>query len=305
MNSIISFVRRIQLYFTVMYPWFNALLLSTVMVMSVKAIYLNDIQLSEHVYFAIFSVFLAFLLLRTYDELKDTEVDKIAFPNRPLVTGLIHYKDVKLINLTAFILLIIINLNKEAATSFFLLFLSFTVLSWQWWLFPKTVSNSFFLTFITHQPLVFLLLLYIMAMHSFDKNLPIYIEKAVVIAFVYWLPFIIWEIARKIRAPEQEDRYLSYSKRWGLERALAVIKFLTLVDFMLIITIWYWLDMPWIFLLLYLLLTVALVVYLWRFSRKRNKDGNHVKLAGEIYLILYYFIPWLVKGTVHNSVSFL
>ena len=48
--------------------------------------------------------------------------------------------------------------------------------------------------------------------------------------FTLYFPALIWEIARKIKAPKDENDYTTYSKLFGYKKATKFIMILTLVD---------------------------------------------------------------------------
>ena len=48
--------------------------------------------------------------------------------------------------------------------------------------------------------------------------------------FTLYFPALIWEIARKIKAPKDENDYTTYSKLFGYKKATKFILVLTIVD---------------------------------------------------------------------------
>ncbi len=49
-------------------------------------------------------------------------------------------------------------------------------------------------------------------------------------AWTLYFPALIWEIARKIRAPKDETEYVTYSKLFGYKKATRFIFLITWVD---------------------------------------------------------------------------
>ena len=49
-------------------------------------------------------------------------------------------------------------------------------------------------------------------------------------AWTLYFPALIWEISRKIRAPEDETEYVTYSKLFGYKKATRFILLITWVD---------------------------------------------------------------------------
>jgi 4-hydroxybenzoate polyprenyltransferase len=54
--------------------------------------------------------------------------------------------------------------------------------------------------------------------------------KIVLTLLTLYFPALIWEIARKIKAPEDENEYTTYSKLFGYKKATRFILILTIVD---------------------------------------------------------------------------
>lgn len=82
------------------------------------------------------------------------------------------------------------------------------------------MRKSLPLALISHHPIVFLNFIYIMI-----ASLSVYpVIREGVGVFILPLCFIFtnWEISRKIRAPEQETDYTTYSKIWGPKVAISV-----------------------------------------------------------------------------------
>ena len=80
------------------------------------------------------------------------------------------------------------------------------------------------LTLATHQPIVPLLLLHLVAVAAvWLGRAPADLRWDLVAPFllVLWLPVLGWEICRKIRAPEQETDYVTYSRLLGVRGSVA------------------------------------------------------------------------------------
>ena len=54
--------------------------------------------------------------------------------------------------------------------------------------------------------------------------------KIVLALLTLYFPALIWEIARKIKAPEDENEYTTYSKLFGYKKPIKFIMILTWVD---------------------------------------------------------------------------
>jgi 4-hydroxybenzoate polyprenyltransferase len=168
------------------------------------------------------SVFLFLLLMRLYDELKDAATDIALgragdplYRDRVLVTGAVTLGDVRWLRWAVTILLVALNLRPQltwATWTFWLAFV-FMWLSFHWFFWPA-VSRHLLLAFVTHNPLTLLLDGYVVGLFldQFVASPP---RGWVALLFGLWLPLAAWETSRKVRAPQDETAYSTYSKVLG------------------------------------------------------------------------------------------
>lgn len=169
------------------------------------------------------SVPLFYLLIRIADELKDEEVDRQLFPDRPLARGAVHRRDLVVLAQGLELLLLILNVMFIQAAATWVLFsltAFFVYLMYKWFFIENTLRASLPLALLTHNPSAFLLSLYLLSSH-----LQAHTRDVVVFALGAWAFAAAWEIGRKIRRPADETSYVTYSKIWGprLPAALVVI----------------------------------------------------------------------------------
>ncbi|MFQ6096668.1 MAG: hypothetical protein ACE5O2_03010 [Armatimonadota bacterium] len=218
--------RRLGVYFRVMFPLHTAVPAALVIYYSFYLLLVETYGVEAPVraatLFGLATVFLSMLLWRLLDELKDQAVDPRFFPDRPLVTGRVRYSDIRLLALGSILAVVLLNLSKGPATDVYFVYFVLFVLSWQWWLFPNLIANNVWLVFATHQTLVPVLFFYVWSVFAFNTGLDAEPGKAVALSLIYWIPFFAWEIGRKIRAPDEETEYMTYTKRWGTRRAPVV-----------------------------------------------------------------------------------
>ena len=184
------------------------------------------------------SVVLMMLLMRIYDELKDVDTDirlgkagDPRFIDRPIVTGAINKEDIVFLRWAVSLFLVAINLplfGTPAFTVFLVLFFT-GWLSYKWFFIPA-ISKNILLALLTHNPLVLLQSVYIYSIYYIDNpSSEINIWHLVMIIGL-WMPFAIWETARKIRIPEDESDYETYSSKLGLNTAIAMPFIFTLIS---------------------------------------------------------------------------
>ncbi len=171
------------------------------------------------------------LLLRVFDELKDYEGDKINFPDRPLVVGIVSVKDLKLFSLAIIGFLSVLNFVFAPTETkvVFAVIIIFSLLIFKWFFFERAIRASLPLALVTHNPVVYLYQLYV---YSF-----VYVKagsfELTVLTFLLLegMTGTAWEISRKIRVPKQETDYTTYSKIWSPRIAAGVLFGLVLISY--------------------------------------------------------------------------
>jgi 4-hydroxybenzoate polyprenyltransferase len=166
------------------------------------------------------------LLLRVYDELKDAKADirlgragDPRYKDRPIVTGAVTIEDVGVLRWVVTTMLVAINvpLGGWNLIGFTVLFLV-TWLSFKWYFWPA-ISRHLLLAFITHNPITLFFAGYVVAVYAGDYGIHSIDAWALVLMLVFWAPLGAWETARKIRAPEDETDYQTYSQVFGWKLA--------------------------------------------------------------------------------------
>jgi hypothetical protein len=168
------------------------------------------------------TIFLFLMLMRLYDELKDAAVDIALgragdplYRDRVLVTGAVKIEDVHWLRWAVTILLIALNLRPQLtwATGTFWLAFAGTWLSFNWFFWPA-MSRYLLVAFVTHNPLTLLLEGYVVGLFldEFAASPP---RGWVALLVGLWLPLAAWETSRKVRAPQDETAYNTYSKILG------------------------------------------------------------------------------------------
>jgi len=173
-----------------------------------------------------FSIVLFSLLMRIYDEIKDAEADirlgragDPRYKDRPIVTGAVTLDDLVVLRWVTTALLIVINapLGGWPLIGFAVLFMV-TWLSFKWFFWPE-ISSSLLLAFLTHNPITLFFGGYVVAVFAGDFGVNSVNVWALVLMLVFWAPLGAWETSRKIRAPEDETDYQTYSQVFGWKLA--------------------------------------------------------------------------------------
>jgi len=181
------------------------------------------------------SMALFMLLLRVMDEFKDFEVDSRLFRDRPLVTGVVKKHDLAALAycILAALLLLNIFMNKTIVIAF-LITLVYCSLMFKFFFWPK-IKTSLILALITHNPSAFLLQVYAMSFVLSDTVWRNRVPDLLLMCAMFWLPWTIWEVGRKIRAPEDENEYETYSNNFGPRGASAIV--LSMIGIVLILAV--------------------------------------------------------------------
>lgn len=167
------------------------------------------------------SAFAFMLMMRTFDELKDFELDKDIFPNRPAPRGDVLKSDLHLLAITSFAVLVLTNLIFARETLIvFTIVITYAVLSFKWFFAEKFHLSHLFFTMLTHQPIPYLINFYLL--HTALASGATYESFSLthfLFLMMYSVPVTIWETSRKIRTADIEDGYQTFSKIWGSSKA--------------------------------------------------------------------------------------
>jgi 4-hydroxybenzoate polyprenyltransferase len=171
------------------------------------------------------SVFSVFLILRLMDELKDRDIDRELFPERPLPSGRVRESDIR-ITLTA-VITAFLAANLFAGRAFWtaLLVLGYALLMFRLFFIPDLLRRSLLLSLATHTPIVPLLLLHGFAVFSAGRGLPaagLAWRRIIPYTVMIWAVYAAWEITKKTRRRDDETRYVTYSKILGPAGAVAL-----------------------------------------------------------------------------------
>lgn len=163
-------------------------------------------------------VFLTLLLLRLMDELKDEEIDRELFPDRPLPSGRVRKRDIQ-ISLAATVLAL---LGLVATTGWAavpgLLVVAYAFLMFVRFFAPGPHRRSLLLTLATHTEIVPLMMLQCALIAASMNGLePRRLRWDALLPYtgLLWSAGLSWELARKIRSKEEETAYVTYSRIFG------------------------------------------------------------------------------------------
>ncbi len=239
------------------------------------------------------SIVLFSLLLRIYDEIKDAEADirlgragDPRYKDRPIVTGAVTIEDLVVLRwlITALLFVINVPLGGWPLIGFTVLFLV-TWLSFKWFFWPL-IARHLLLAFLTHNPLGLFFAGYIVAVYAGDFGINSINAWALLLMLVFWAPLGAWETSRKIRAPEDETDYQTYSQVFGWKLASFVpIAFITLGTTSMIL-LSAQMDLGWV---LPAVVTVASLIPVYRciaFRMSPSQKTANIQPFVELYAVV-------------------
>ena len=233
-------LKRLNIYFKERYPIIPRLVLGLIVFLEIYFIVLLNngvikfkIGIQEIV--GSFTVFAFLFWLRVADDLKDYETDKKLFKERPLPSGRVKIKDVVIICAIIQAIAIILNLVFMNNIIFLVILYVYGYLMSKWFFQKSKIQPNLMLAVITHNPVQMIVNLYIISFTCIKYSLNPFSLTTIIALFTLYFPALIWEIARKIKAPKDENDYTTYSKLFGYKKATKFILVITIVD--IIITV--------------------------------------------------------------------
>ena len=230
-------IKRLGVYFREMYPIIPRLVLGYIVAMEIYYIVLLNHGVSN-VNFGIQEVILGFTVfsflcwLRIADDFKDYELDCRLFKHRPLPSGRVHKSDLKIFVSILIALTILVNFIFMPLRHFIFCIILYTYGSMMAvWFFQKhKIQKSLPLALVTHNPVQMILNIYIISYVIIRYNLEVFNIYNIMAIFTLYFPALAWEVSRKVRAPEEETEYVTYSKLFGYKRATNFALWVTIVD---------------------------------------------------------------------------
>ncbi len=245
----------------------------------------------------ILSMMLILLYYRICDEFKDRDTDAQFFPQRPLPSGRVKYTDLTILKHSASLAGLALNLIWPTALGAYLLVYGYAWLMGRWFFWPP-MADKRLIAFVTHSPIAFwgyFYLYHLFGNASDPAGLPI------AWGFLLWIawPGMIWELARKTRAPENEQAgYQTYSVILGARGAAAMT--LIFVALQAALSAYVWTDFSiWVQGLLGLglsLMVLSLLAFIWQPLRFQKSLQPIAEVLVGVVLLAYPLSYWLMPG---------
>ena len=228
-------LKRMHIYMKERYPFIARLILGLIVFLEIHFIILLnegvttfDIGIQEAV--GAYTVFAFLLWLRIADDLKDFDVDKRLFPDRPLARGAVFKKDVVILCAFFNLIAVVLNIIFMNNIVFFCILYFYGYLMSKWFFQKAKIQPSLPLALVTHNPVQMFVNLYIISFTVIKYDLPPVTITTIMTLWTLYFPALIWEVSRKIKAPKDENDYTTYSKLFGYKKSTRFVMILTLVD---------------------------------------------------------------------------
>lgn len=228
-------LKRWYIYFKEMYPIASRLLVGFLLFFE---IYFLVILTNQHFEFDIgiseivgsLTVFGFLLFLRIADDFKDYKTDLKLFPKRPLPSGRVTKRDLKIILAIDLVLITVLNIIFMNNIYYFIFLMIYGLLMSVWFFSRAKIQKSLPLALITHNPIQLIINIYIISFTCMKYNIGIISYVNFLVLFSLYFDGLVWEIGRKIRAPEDENDYTTYSKLFGYKKPVIFIMIIMFVD---------------------------------------------------------------------------
>lgn len=250
-----AYIQRMRGYFAEMFPiaQHTALALLTYLAIAVFARWLEKQSSPIASWFTllgVFSVFGLWLILRLMDELKDADIDRKLFPDRPLPSGRVTAADIKILLGGAISIYLLAHLPAGPALWTALLVLGYAALMFKRFFAEELLRKSLIITLATHNPIVAWMLTQCFVIFAAEHGLAVHeLHWNLIVPFIVmlWSPLLAWELARKIRSAEEETEYVTYSRLFGRVGAVAVTAGVQAIAIVVGIFFWYRFSLSWVY----------------------------------------------------------
>ena len=225
-----GFLTRMRIYLREMYPpaprlASAALVTASVMVLMARIHGLRPALISTWALLGVWNIFALLLILRLMDELKDRELDRALFRERPLPSGRVREADIAWSLAAMCVLFLAPNAASRPALLAAAAVLAYAFLMFKYFFAPAYLRAHLLANLATHNPIVALMQLELVAVFSAGAGLAwkdIDWPSVLPAVAMNWAMFFAWEVSRKIRSRQEENAYVTYSRIFGPAGAAAV-----------------------------------------------------------------------------------
>jgi len=289
-----GYLGRMRIYLAEMFPPGRHLLIATVTYLATAAFARDVHQVETSVWSAylllgVWSYLSVPLMLRLMDELKDLDIDRTLFPERALPAGRVKESDIKASLAAVIVIYLCTNAVHGLTLLAAIVIAAYALLMFKRFFAEEAHRKSLPLTLATHNPIVPLSLCYGFFLFAGENDLSLSdLAWGSILMFVLmlWMPFLAWEISRKIRAPVQEDAYVTYTQLLGMRGAIGAVLLVQAIGIAATASLCVTQSLSWLILLLP---GTAWIVSFWagiRFLKTPNECTSRLRPFAEGFLVV-------------------
>lgn len=305
-----SFWTRVSIYSKEMFP--VPIYLPYVVVLYVclnfssQAISGGSIVLDRYGIIGMITAFFMMLQMRTFDDLKDIDIDKDLFPWRATPRLAVLKSDIQILALTSFTVLILTNfIFGHKTLPIFVGMMIYALLTFKWFFAEDYHRKHLIFTMVTHQPLPWAINFFLIhtALASGSIYDPFTLNHWLLLA-IFSFPVTAWEVSRKIRAIGHETEYETFSMIFGTRPATWIPLVCLLLTGALSLYIAWDIALKPTFFWITGLLMVYVAVYYGRFLLQPTVKNNVLKNTAMIFttlLFLNFLVHVLLAFRVTNG----
>lgn len=289
------FTRRIWIYSKEMFPVLIYLpyvvALYACMSFIVQALSGQEIVIDQAFYVGIISAFFMMLQMRTFDDLKDIDLDIELFPHRATAQKLVLKSDIVAISTLSF--LIVLNVNifwAQATLPVYALMISYCLLTYKWFFAEQYHRKHIFVTMLDHQPIPYAINFFLI--HTALLSGVIYEDfqlKHFLLLMMISLPVTAWEISRKVRSKDMETAYETFSMVIGMRLASILPMLFLLAASGISIYLGQLLSLGFYFYLVDFMIIAYILFYYLRFIFIPKKEYNTLTNNALVSTTLIFF----------------
>jgi 4-hydroxybenzoate polyprenyltransferase len=250
----------------------------------------NEIVIDTHTIAGLISSFFMMLLMRTFDDLKDFEIDKELFPERATQRKAVLKSDIVIISISSFIILVLVNVLLSPKTLLvFAFIMTYALLTYKWFFAEKFHRTHIFVTMLDHQPLPYVINFFLI--HTALASGVVYENFTLTHFFLLLIvsfPVTAWEVSRKIRSKDMETQYETFSMVLGIKTATIIPLILITLTGILSLYIGNLLNFSIVFFIINIILIVYAAFYYIRFLIKPLNKYNVLKNTSMISTSLMF-----------------
>ncbi len=289
------FFPRVWIYFREMFPILVYLPYVVALYLCLnfasQAIAKSNIVIDTYGIIGMVSALAMMLLMRTFDDLKDVEIDKGLFPDRAIPRGDVRVSDVVALSITSFIVLLAANLFFAHKTLVpFTIMIVYALLTYKWFFAEAIHRKNLFLTMVTHQPVPLFINYYLIqtALNSGGME-STFTFRHLILLLMFTLPVTAWETGRKTRSPDTETDYVTFSRIFGPRGSSSISLVCLLLSGAFCIYTGAGIGLPLSFFIISILLIAFALFFFGRFILYPTAKNNVLKNATLAYTTFLFF----------------